>query len=155
MRVEQAAQVMPSMAISRVCGGTLKPACSIAETTCRGRRLGRVISISACSLARLTLAATPGNRFSTFSMRAAHAAQVMPLIGRSRRSGAVVALIFAHLGAERGAGTGGGDRWPSGASLMEKYLARKTGDADQSPDAKAENDQARAVRRTPAGEGSP
>ena len=42
-----------------------------------------VCETRALSVARLTLALTPGTRFSTFSTRVAQAAQVMPLIARS------------------------------------------------------------------------
>src|SRR5512145_713210 len=73
------------MPTSRVCKGTPKPAFWMDSTTCCGVEPLAARSIRARSAARLTLAATPGRRLSTFSMRAAHAAQVIPLSGRSRR----------------------------------------------------------------------
>jgi hypothetical protein len=66
-------------------GGTLKPAFSIAATTSCGELAPEERSTLARSLARLTVAMTPGRRFRTFSMRVAQAAQVMPVTGRSRR----------------------------------------------------------------------
>src|ERR1700694_557041 len=44
--------------------------------------------VAALSVAKLTVAVTPGIRLSDFSMRAAHAAQVMPSMPRSSRRSA-------------------------------------------------------------------
>jgi hypothetical protein len=93
--VEQAAQLMPLIAISIVCSGTAKPACSIAATTCPAVVSAPVIATCARSVARLTLALTPGMRFSTRSMRPAQAAQLMPLIGRSSVCGLAEGSLMA------------------------------------------------------------
>jgi hypothetical protein len=45
-------------------------------------------------LAKLTVASTPGNLFRFFSIRIAHAAQVMPSIGKSICLGVAVFISF-------------------------------------------------------------
>jgi hypothetical protein len=48
----------------------------------------------ALSVAKLTVADTPGIRLSLFSIRAAHEAQVMPPTGRSQRSRSCVSVVM-------------------------------------------------------------
>jgi|GEM_PF-5229162 hypothetical protein len=104
MRVAQAAQVMPEIARSSDCGGTLKPAFSMVSTSCGGLTAPASNSTWARSLAKFTAAETPGSLFSCFSMRAAQAAQVMPSMGRSTATLAILSECIGspHIGCTMG-----------------------------------------------------
>jgi hypothetical protein len=82
-RVEQAAQVMPEMARSRVWTGTEKPVFLTCSAMAAGSARAGSNSTRAFSVARLTLALTPSSRFRFFSRRVEQAAQVMPETGSS------------------------------------------------------------------------
>ena len=89
MRPLHSEQVIPLICSCTDCGETWKPVFSIESINLSS--ITRVSSnlIRAFSLARLTVACTPGSLFRAFSMRVEQAVQVIPSIGIS---------IFLKLG---------------------------------------------------------
>ena len=82
MPAAQAAQLMPVISSATVSGGTEKPALSSVSTRACGWTWVRSYCSCTRSLAKLTVALTPGCLLSSFSIVVAHAAQVMPRTGK-------------------------------------------------------------------------